>query len=133
MALLVTEVLDYLEAQGLIAGATGWGRSAGYLPPDPDKVVAVYITPGVQPEVVRDGSTETAYDEPGFQVRGRSDRFGYEELETKMRAIYQALHGVAIANNYVLVTADQSAPLPMGMDENGRPGMTWNFSAVRER
>lgn len=133
MALLVTEVLDYLEAQGIVAGATGWTRAAGYLPPDPDKVVAVFATPGNPPEIVRDGSTETAYDEPGFQVRGRGEVFGYSDLETKMRAIYTSLHGVAIAANYVLVRANNSAVLPLGLDEKGRPGMTWNFSAVRER
>lgn len=133
MALLVTEVLDYLEAQGLIGGATGWTRAAGFLPPDPDKVVAVYVTPGFPPEIVRDGSTETAYDEPGFQVRGRGAVHGYSELENKMRAIYTSLHGVPIAANYVLVRATQSAVLPLGLDEKGRPGMTWNFEAVRER
>lgn len=138
MARLVTDVLDFLGDQGIIDGGTGWTGFAGYLPPDPDQVIVVYETPGSDPELIPAGSVETAYDEPGFQVRGRGAEFGYAALRDKMGAIYRALHGSELAPAsgdpaYVLVRAVQSAPLPLGLDDNSRPHFTWNFLALRER
>jgi len=138
MSLIVTDVLDFLEAEGLIAGATGWARAAAYLPPSPDQVIAVFETSGTEPELTPIGSTETPLDEPGFQVRGRSTEFGYAALRNKMGAIFRALHGSTLAPAsgeppYILVKAVQSAPLPLGLDENNRFGQTWNFQVIRER
>lgn len=138
MALLVTDVLDYLQGQGLIGGSTGWSRAAGYMPAEPDQVIAVFETPGAPPELVPEGSSEQAYDEPGFQVRGRGGFHGYSALRSKMGAIYRALHGSSLSPAtgdpaYVLVRAVQSGPLPMGLDQNNRPEMAWNFVAMRER
>ena len=133
MALMATEILDFLAAEGLIGGATGWARAATYLPPSPDQVIAVFSTPGDPPEITPSGSAETAYDEPGFQVRGRGAEFGAEALENKMWAVYRALHDGDVGGNYVLVRAVQSGPMMMGYDASGRPEMTWNFSVIRER
>ena len=138
MALLITDVLDYLEAQSLIGGVTGWTRAAGYLPPSPDQVVAIFETPGEVPEVVPEGSTEQAYDVPGFQVRARGGEFGYSALRTKIGAIYRSLHGSTLSPTtgdpgYVYVYGVQSGPLPMGNDGNNRPELVWNFVAMRER
>jgi len=136
--MLVTDVLDFLETEGLIEGATEWSGFAGYLPPEPNQAIAVFETPGAPPESKPDGSTETEYDEPTFQVRGRGEKFGYEALRTKMGAIYRALHGSELSPAsgdpvYVYVYARQSGPFPLGLDENNRPGLTWNFKALRER
>ncbi len=138
MALLVTDVLDFLQAEGLIAGATGWERAASGLPPEPDKVIVVFESGGFPPELKPVGSAETEYDEPTFQVRGRADKFGYGALRAKMGAIYLALHGSELAPAsgdpaYVLVRAMQAGPFPLGLDKNDRPGLTWNFTALRER
>ena len=138
MAMLITDVLDYLVDQGLIGGATGWSEAAGYLPPTPDQIIAVYETHGLPPELKPVGSAEIEYDMPGFQVRGRAGRFGYSALRTKMGEVYRALHGSSLAPAtgdpmYVQVIAVQSGPLPMGLDDLSRPGMTWNFTAMRER
>lgn len=136
--MLVTDVLDFLEDEGLIGGETGWGRAAGYLPDSPNQMIAVFETPGALPESKSASSIETEYDEPAFQVRGRGDKFGYEALRTKMGAIYRALHGSELSPAsgdpvYVFVYARQSGPFPLGLDENNRPGLTWNFTALRER
>ncbi len=138
MALLITDVLDFLVAEGIIGGATGWTRGAAYLPPDPDQIIAVFETTGLVPEVVKTGSTEQSYDNPGFQVRGRGTEFGYEALRIKMGQVYRTLHGSALGPAsgdpmYVIVTAVQSGPLPIGLDDESRPGLTWNFIAMRER
>lgn len=139
MALLITDVLDFLIAEGIIEGATGWTQSAGYMPPAPDKIIAVFETPGLVPVIVKDGSTEQAYDEPGFQIRGRSVKFDYGDLREKMGEVYRALHGSDLDTvttgdpAYVIVRAIQSGPLPLGLDDKSRPGATWNFEAMRER
>lgn len=138
MARLITDVLSYLEDQGLIGGATGWTGAAGYLPPSPDQIIAVFETPGLEPETAPGGSSETEYDLPGFQVRGRGSVFGYAALRDKMGAVFRALHDSDLAPasgdpQYVFVQAVQSGPLPMGLDEVNRPGLTWNFVAMRER
>lgn len=138
MTTLAVDILDTLEAAGLIGGVTGWARAAEYLPPSPDKVVAVFETPGLPPEVVSEGSTETAYDIPGFQVRARGDVHGFAAMRDKLAAIYIELHGTAIAAQtdrpgYLFVRAVQSAPMSLGLDEKSRPGATWNFVAIKER
>lgn len=138
MALLITDVLNFLVSEGIIEGATGWTRGAGYLPPDPDQVIAVFETPGLVPEVVKTGSTEQAYDNPGFQIRGRGGEFGYDALRQKMGQVFRTLHESVLAPTsgdplYVIVTAVQSGPLPIGLDEESRPGLVWNFTAMRER
>lgn len=138
MALLITDVLDFLVAEGIIGGATGWGQGAGYMPPDPDQIIAVFNTPGLVPEVVKTGSTEQAYDNPGFQVRGRGGEFGYNALAVKMGEVFRSLHGSALGPTsgdpaYVIVIGIQSGPLPIGLDDESRPGLTWNFEAMRER
>ena len=135
---LLNDVLDYLTDLGLVGGSTGWSTAASYLPPTPDRVIAVFETPGLAPELVKTGSVETAYDWPGFQVRGRGTKFDYAALRTKMGEIFRALHGSELAPvtgdpAYVLVQAVQSGPLPLGLDETDRPGLTWNFTAIRER
>ena len=138
MALLITDVLDYLVAESLIGGETGWARMASFMPPTPDKMIVVYETGGFPSESAPSGSAETEYDEPTFQVRGRGDEFGYEELRTKMGAIYRALHESELAPTsgdpvYVYVYAIQSGPFPLGLDKGSRPELTWNFKALRER
>lgn len=137
MSRLVQDVLGFLEDANLVEGATGWTASAGYMPDDPDQVIAVFETPGAEPELTPVGSSETAYDEPSFQVRGRAGKFGYDTLRDQMGAIFRALHGADLDGfgdqAYVLVRGVQSAPLPLGLDDASRPGMTWNFTALRER
>ena len=138
MALLITDVLDFLVAEGLIGGATGWAQAAGYIPPEGDKVIAVFETAGLVPEVVKAGSDEQAYDDPGFQIRGRGAEFGYDELRQKMGAVYRSLHGSTLGPTtgdpaYVFVYGVQSGPLPLGLDDKSFPHLTWNFIAMRER
>lgn len=140
---MVTDVLEFLADQGLVDGATAWTGVTGGVPPAPDKIIAVFETPGQEPELVSDGSAEQAYDRPGFQIRGRGAKaepgvFDYSDLRDRMGQVYRALHGSELSPAtgdpaYVLVRAVQSGPLPLGLDDNDRPEMTWNFVAMRER
>lgn len=138
MTLMVDDVLDFLADEGLIGGATGWTAAYGHLPPTPDQVIVVFETPGLPPEKAQTGSSETEYDEPGFQIRGRGAEYGMEALRTLMGQIYRALHGSSLSPAtgdpaYVFVFAEQSGPLTLGLDDASRPGLTWNFRCMRER
>lgn len=138
MTLMVDDVLDFLVAEGLVGGATGWTVAYGHLPPTPDQVIAVFETPGLPPEAAPAGSTETEYDEPGFQIRGRGATFGMAALRILMGQIYRALHKSSLAPAtgdpaYVFVFAEQSGPLTLGLDDDSRPSLTWNFRCMRER
>jgi len=138
MATLYDDVLNYLAAEGLIDGSTGWAGKAAYMPATPNKLICVFETPGEPPESKKDGSDEQEYDLPGFQIRGRGEAFGYDALRAKMQEIFLALHGSSLSPSsgdpgYVYVFAVQSGPMPMGYDDNSRPGLTWNYRCMRER
>lgn len=135
MASLLDDIASFLTSSGLVGGATGWTVAKGGTDPSPDKIITLGETGGPEPELSPSGSTETTYDEPTFQVRGRGEAFGYEALRAKMGAIYVALHGSVLgkSTDYVLVRAVQSGPLSLGLDSNDRPMLTWNFSALRRR
>lgn len=135
MAVLPKDVVDFLVAQGIAGGATGWTAIASYLPPDPDQVLVVYETGGADPHSIPTGSTQVEYDEPNFQVRGRAAAFDYNTLRAKMRDVYKALHDSQLGNsvNHVFVRATQGGPFSLGLDDSNRPGLTWNFRAYRRR
>lgn len=138
MALLIDDVFDFLTARGLIGGSSGWAGFCGFLPPDPDKVIAIYETPGEAPDNFSAGSVPSQYDRPSFQVRGRGDVHGYEALRLKMGAIYRALHNSELTPAtgdpvYTFVFSEQSGPHHLGLDDSSRPELTWNFRAMRQR
>lgn len=133
MTRLLTDVLGYLQTAGLVGGASGWSRAASYLPPEPDRVIVVFETGGNEPELLPDGSTELLYDEVTFQVRGRAEAFAYQALRDHLGEVYRALHGAAITADYVQVRATQAGPIQLGLDDRSRPGLTWNFTALRRR
>lgn len=131
------DLKNYLEGKNIVGGSTGWEISLSYLPPNPDKVIVLYETPGDPAEITK-SSDETAYDFPGFQVRGRSSAFDYAALKTKMQEIFQALHqNEPVAGSgeksFVYIYSLNSTLLPLGLDSNDRPGATWNFRTMRER
>jgi hypothetical protein len=135
---LLDDVVAFLEYTGGVGDTGGWSGFKGYLPPEPDRAVAVFETPGLEPELEKLGSDGVQFDRPGFQVRIRGEKHGYEAARDRMDLIFQLLHGSQIPTAsgdpfYLYVHAVQSGPMPMGLDENDRPGMTWNFITMRER
>ena len=134
--MLLDQIADYLEAQGVVGGASGWVVQLSSMEPTPDKVVVLYDTPGDLPDIDDSGAEE--YDEPGFQVRVRGDIDGYEAARTKIQEVYDTLHkseppSATGETAIVFVYATQSGPLPMGKDSNSRPELVWNFRALKQR
>lgn len=135
---LLDDIGDHLVAALVVGGATGWTLAKGFMPPSPDKVVALFETPGLEAGHVPDLGSEEAFDQPGLQVRVRGSAFDYATARTKIQEAFEALHGnepVVTSGEplIVYINAVQSAPLPMGLDGSNRPEMTWNFIMMRQR
>jgi hypothetical protein len=97
------------------------------LPPDPQDAVRIQSAGGPP------ASMTHGYDTPSFQiiVRGGSDA---REPHARAMDIYDALHGLRyheLPDGTFLVwcAADQSAPVPLGRDENRRHQFSLNFTA----
>ena len=120
--MLAAELATYLTGQGLVTfkpNATGGDCFLEKLPQTPDEAVAIMSTGGFR----SDG--KLGYDSPTLQllVRGTEDpQAGFERAV----ALYDALHGLHAVEliedgTYVVgCWAQQSAPVRLGPDENGR-------------
>lgn len=126
---MLDEIEAQLSATGIVGGSTGWGCYKGYMPATPDKAIVVVDTAGVDVDI----SDGTKYDEVTFQLLGRGAEYGYEALQAKMQAAaFTALHDQDVSG-YVFIFATTPGPIPLGLDENNRPRMSWNFRAMRQR
>jgi len=123
---LLDDIITQLEADGVSGGVTGWTSGKSFMPPNPDKMIVVYETGGDQP----DQTAVTGYSYPTFQVRGRSDELGYEELRTKMQAVMDSLKDADITG-YIYIHPVQSGLLFIGYDANQRPEAVINFKAMK--
>lgn len=130
---LMDEIEDVLIAENIGGGATGWTIGKGFMPNSPDKVITIYETPGLSPDVVPDGSTDFKYDQPEFQIRVRGESLGYEEAREKIQEVFNALHANELQSSTIYCYSEQSGPMPMGLDDNDRPSLTWNFTTLRKR
>lgn len=134
---LLDDVGNWLVTQGIVGGSTGWTLGESFMPPNPDKMIVLYETPGENPEIIGTGSSEKIYDKPGFQVRIRSTEFDYVGARSKIQEVFKALHqkepAITSGVNYVYVYGVSSGPMPMGLDANNRPELTWNFRTMKER
>lgn len=120
--MLAVELATYLDDQGLVtfsATAAGGDCFVEKLPQSPDEAVAIMSTGGWR----EDG--KLGYDSPTLQlvVRGTKDpQAGFERAV----ALYDALHGLHAVElvdggTYVVgCWAQQSAPIRLGPDDNGR-------------
>ena len=122
---LLDLIHDFLVAQTIAGGATGWPLYKGFLPDDSDQAVAIFEFPGVLPE---NDSTDTSFY-PAFQMRVRGGEFEYEVARAKMQEIRDILNDANITN-LVYVYANQSGPTSLGNDGNDRPNFTMNFRTM---
>lgn len=129
MPALLEELDSRLTGSGLVGGATGWALFKSFLPADPDQVVVLYELPGSPPEAKVD------IDRPGFQVRVRGAKMGYEAARAKAEAIYLDLHkftGLLLGTYYVAILA-AGHPALLGYDQNERPELVQTFNVTRSR
>ncbi len=135
MSIFLDDINNWLVAQSLVGGSTGWAVSEGFLPPEPDQVVALFETPGEAPDIVRDPNIG---EEPamavGLQVRLRGSTNAYAPLRAQAQKIFNGLHQnepvIPGGNKYIYVYSKTAGPLPMGKDSNNRDELVWNFSVL---
>lgn len=98
-----------------------------------DEAICLYETPGQVPE------EGLALTYPAVQVRVRTAPDGYSAGRQKMQDVYDALHAnedpikSGATTPFVYFYAQQSAPIPMGMDVRRRHSFVWNFRTMRNR
>ena len=123
--ILLDSIHDYLVAQLIAGGVTGWSLYKGFLPDKSDQAVTIYETPGLAPE---NETLDTIY-RPAFQIRVRGPVFDYEATRAKMQEVRESVHDADISG-LVYVYATQSGPVPLGNDGNDRPNLTMNFRTM---
>ena len=133
--MILDELATYLQSQGVASTSqtANWAVFKGYEPSSgPHKCLTLFETGGDQNEQ----HISTPIDRPTFQVRVRSDDFGYSTGRAKMSAARTALeligNSTLSGRRFVHVVA-MSEPISLGVDENSRPRWVMNFRAIRSR
>lgn len=128
----VQDVYDFILAEGLAGGATGWALVRRNIEDHPgDQLVGVTEDGGSPPEM---GSA--AVREPGVQVRVRGAANDGDGVQAKAEAIFSALHGLANAvsvggGTYLRVEAMTSGPV-MFRDDKKRWNATTTYMLLGE-
>lgn len=123
---VIDDIAAHLTTAMIVGGSTGWAIYKDWIPPDPDKLVAIFPYPGANPEK----GFSLRYPNFQIRVRGEADTAGYDAMRDKLEAIRANLH--AITNDtvnsvsYAFVIAI-SSPLSLGRDKNNRPELSLNF------
>lgn len=112
--------LKYADVVG-----TGVNVFVGFLPPSPNRVVAVLPSGGLEAD------SKLPYDSPTIQIIVRGDASPAWALDT-WQAVYsymQGLGSVELPDGIWLVSAIaiQSGPIHIGKDDNGRYQYGMNF------
>lgn len=132
MALLDEIATKLISAGVAVTGSTAsWVVKRGWASPSPDRVFILTETGGF----ANDGHESALIDRPTFQLRVRGPRGGYSTARTKIAAARTALevgNTTLSGRRYVHIVA-QSEPSFMGFDENQRPELVVNFTALRSR
>lgn len=129
---VVSDVQAYLQAQGLVDGATDWPSVRRRVHDQSNRLVVLTEDGGPEPEIPRaEGLGSGAMKVPGVQVLVRGDPWDGDAALAKARAIHDALHGLAGVTmgeaTYSGVRAMTPEPVFLGFEENGRPQFTVAF------
>lgn len=132
--MIVEELAVYLDSQGLAVWDPDGGSGnlfLNMLPDQPDVAVGLYTQPGLAPDV----SGNARVRRPGVQllVRGGPNAIAAAQLA---RTLQDALHG--LTNIYfspggtriMLCAAQQSEPVSLGPDDNGRHEYSINLRLI---
>ena len=121
----------------LVAGGYGqttdeksdWRIRALYLQANPDRSICVYPAGGAPPE------TGMSVGYPTIQIRVRGAEDDAQAVMQKEQDIFTFLQAgnapIQLGTGYVYCYAIQSAPIPMGQDENRRPSVVRNYRLMK--
>jgi hypothetical protein len=129
MGRMVDEIGDYLEAQGVMGGASPWTSARYVTPPEPDQVVTVGEFPGAPSQ----GRVDQTF--PGLQIRVRGAKRDVPTARDKLQECEDKLHkftGTLTGTYYIAILA-QGSGLYLGKDAEDRPMWAQNYRVTRSR
>lgn len=132
--MILDELATYLRSQGVASTSqsASWAVFEGFEPDTPDKCISLFETGGDPNEQ----HEATPIDRPTFQLRVRSDDYGYSTGRSKVAAARTSLELIGNTTlsgwRYIHVVA-MSEPVSLGVDENQRPRWVQNYRAIRSR
>jgi hypothetical protein len=131
MADVVNDVYDFLLAQSIAGGASGWDLHRRHIADSPaaDRLVVVTEDGGAPPEIKDTaGIGDSAMHDVGVLVTVRADAWNGDASKAKAQEIIAALHGkrsiVVGDTTYMRVRARTPEPVFAGFDEHGKPRHT---------
>ena len=133
---VVADVQTYLEAQGIIGGATGWKSLRRAIVDGPgddsfDQLVSIREDGGFAAEVkAAEGIGDAAIGRPAVLLTVRAKKADGDASGAKAQEIFSALNsfiGTMGVGYYLVVNARTSGPVFAGFDERGRPLHTIGF------
>lgn len=130
---VVADVQDYLAAQSIVDGATGWPSARRRMHDgDGDKLVVITEDGGPEPEMAATvGIGSAAWRDPAVQVRVRGEPWKGDAAFAIAEAVFTALNGLIDetinSTRYMRVVAQTSGPVFLGYDKKNRPDFTISF------
>lgn len=132
--MILDDFADYLTSQGVLTSAEVY---AGFMPENPDQVVALYETGGLPPiHAFSPVPGAMVVERPRLQVVFRCQPYDYQAARLRANAAYLAIDGMgdrSINGVRYLWAGAVSAPFPMGRDGVGRVLLACNFDVVKEK
>jgi len=143
---VVTDVVAYLTAQGIVGGSTGWPIQRRRLDDTPttpgaavpDQLVVVQEDGGQAPEIhASAGIGDAAIGDPAVLVTVRGKAWDGDGSLAKAVALHTALHGlrnvqlVTNGTTYLRLRAQTPEPVFAGFDDAGRPRHTFSIMLMR--
>lgn len=120
---LLDDIGAHLTSEGIVDGSS-WHLRTGILTADPDQIVLVTETGGFG----IDQYSNPPVGDLSFQILVRAGKHKYQDARTKIGAAFLALNQASISG-YLYIHGLSAGPLSLGLDENKRPILTWNFRA----
>jgi hypothetical protein len=117
-------------------GTIGTDLFHGFMPDEPDALVAIFEGPGYPPEQAMTLSAgQQIMRNDGLQVFVRSARMEdsstyYEDAKTKASSVYTLLHNMAgqtVGTTIVMDVQARSSPYLLSRDENNRALFVFNM------
>lgn len=128
MSVLLDDIATALTSAGEVGGVTGWSVFKNIMPEKPNRAVLIQTLSGATPD------SRFIIDEPRFIVVIRGEEKMYEEAQTKMESVIDALHSMetSVGANYVFVLAESSGYDVIGRDSNMRLMLSMTFKTMRD-
>lgn len=132
----IDDVQDYLQAQSLVDGGTGWTSLRGAVRDIVHQLVTLSADAGPTPEFpADDGLGSAAVDDVGVLARVRAEPWDQDAASAKAGEIRAALHGltdVTLGSTiYLRVRALTPEPVGPMYDDDHRPIYTIAFRLMR--